>query len=80
MLEDDGVDAEDAVMRLGVLREEAAKLPLSTGSAEFNSWKPRVPSVLTWALAADLDVVSLKAARHEGEELFIRHGLTCGGG
>lgn len=42
--------AEDAVERLRALRDEAATLPPSTGSAEFNSWKPRLRSVLTRAL------------------------------
>jgi hypothetical protein len=40
----------DAVTRLRALRDEAATLPLSTSSAEFNSWKPRTRSALTRAL------------------------------
>jgi hypothetical protein len=42
--------AEDAIERLRALRDEAAMLPPSTSSAEFNSWKPRARSVLTRAL------------------------------
>ncbi|MGB8198254.1 MAG: hypothetical protein WCF33_00920 [Pseudonocardiaceae bacterium] len=41
---------EEAIERLRTLRDEAARLPHSTGSAEFNSWQPRVRSVLTRAL------------------------------
>lgn len=45
-----GVKPEDAAARLRALRDEAATLPPSTSSAEFNSWQPRVRSVLTRAL------------------------------
>jgi hypothetical protein len=38
---------DDAVTRLRALREEAATLPSSTSSAEFNSWQPRTRSALT---------------------------------
>ena len=41
---------EDAIKRLRALRDEAATLPPSTGSAEFNSWEPRTRSALTRAL------------------------------
>lgn len=41
---------EEVIERLRALREEAATLPLSTSSAEFNSWQPRVRSLLTRAL------------------------------
>ncbi|MGH3721311.1 MAG: TIGR02391 family protein [Pseudonocardiaceae bacterium] len=41
---------EEAIERLRTLRDEAARLPHSTGSAEFNSWQLRVRSVLTRAL------------------------------
>jgi hypothetical protein len=44
------VKPEEAIERLRVLRDEASRLPLSTSSAEFNSWQPRVRSVLTRAL------------------------------
>jgi uncharacterized protein Ymh len=44
------VKPEEAIERLRVLRDEAARLPLSASSAEFNSWQPRVRSVLTRAL------------------------------
>lgn len=40
----------DAIERLRSLRDEAASLPHSTSSTEFNSWHPRVRSVLTRAL------------------------------
>jgi hypothetical protein len=45
-----GVKPEEAIERLRTLLDEAARLPHSTGSAEFNSWQPRVRSVLTRAL------------------------------
>lgn len=41
---------EDAIQRLRALRDEAAQLPDSTSSTEFNSWRPRARSVLTRAL------------------------------
>ncbi len=41
---------EEVIECLRALREEAAALPLSTSSAEFNSWQPRVRSLLTRAL------------------------------
>ena len=44
------VKPEDAITRLRNLRDEAATLPLSTSSTEFNSWMPRARSVLTRAL------------------------------
>jgi len=44
------VNHDDAIKRLGALRDEAATLPPSTGSAEFNSWEPRTRSALTRAL------------------------------
>lgn len=47
------VKPEDAIARLRALRDEAATLPLSTSSAEFNSWMPRARSVLTRALGED---------------------------
>ena len=40
----------EAISRLKALRAEAATLPPSTSSAEFNSWKPRTRSALTRAL------------------------------
>lgn len=40
----------DAISRLKALRAEAATLPPSTSSAEFNSWEPRTRSALTRAL------------------------------
>lgn len=42
--------ADDAIERLRALREEASRLPPSTSSTEFNSWKPRTRSVLSRAL------------------------------
>ncbi len=45
-----GVKPEEAIDRMRALRAEAATLPHSTSSAEFNSWKPRVRSLLTRAL------------------------------
>jgi hypothetical protein len=44
------VNHEDAIKRLRALRDEAATLPPSTSSAEFNSWEPRTRSALTRAL------------------------------
>ena len=41
---------EDALKRLRALRDEAATLPPSTSSAEFNSWEPRTRSALIRAL------------------------------
>lgn len=41
---------EEATERLRALRDEAAQLPHSTSSTEFNSWQPQVRSVLTRAL------------------------------
>ena len=41
---------EDAIERLRALRAEAATLPASVGSADFNSWHPRARSVRTRAL------------------------------
>lgn len=41
---------EEAIDRIRALRDEAATLPHSTGSSEFNSWKPRVRSILRRAL------------------------------
>lgn len=40
----------EAISRLVALRDEAATLPPSTSSSEFNSWKPRTRSALTRAL------------------------------
>ncbi len=41
---------EDAAALLCALRDEAVTLPPSTSSAEFNSWKHRLRTVLTLAL------------------------------
>lgn len=41
---------DETISRLKALRQEAASLPLSTSSAEFNSWEPRTRSALTRAL------------------------------
>lgn len=49
-MQDSGVKPGEAIERLHALRDEAARLPHSTGSTEFNSWQPRVRSVLTRAL------------------------------
>ncbi len=45
-----GVKPEEAIDRMRALRAEAATLPHSTSSTEFNSWKPRVRSLLPRAL------------------------------
>ncbi len=42
-----GVKPEEAIDRTRALRAEAATLPHATSSTEFNSWKPRVRSLLT---------------------------------
>ena len=47
------VKPEEAADLLRSLRDEAATLPPSTSSAEFNSWQPRVRTVLTRALGED---------------------------
>lgn len=44
---------DEAIQRLRSLREEAATLPPSTSSAEFNSWNPRTRSVLARALGEE---------------------------
>jgi hypothetical protein len=44
------VKPEEAIDRMRTLRAEAATLPHSTSSTEFNSWKPRVRSLLTRTL------------------------------
>jgi hypothetical protein len=44
------VKPETAIHRLQALRDEVAQLPHSISSAEYNSWYPRVRSVLTRAL------------------------------
>jgi hypothetical protein len=44
------VNYAEAIIRLKSLRDEAATLPPSTSSSEFNSWEPRTRSALTRAL------------------------------
>jgi hypothetical protein len=44
------VKSQEVIDRLRALRDEAATLPSSVESAEFNSWKPRTRSALTRAL------------------------------
>jgi hypothetical protein len=44
------VQSDETIERLRALRDEAGSLPSSVSSAEFNSWQPRVRSVLTRAL------------------------------
>lgn len=41
---------DETIQRLRALRDEADSLPPSVSSAEFNSWQPRVRSILTRAL------------------------------
>lgn len=62
------VKPEEAAERIRALRDEAATLPHSTSSAEFNSWKPRTRSVLTRALGEN----------HHITERFIKTKWTPG--
>ena len=78
--------AEDAAKRLHALLNETAKLPPSTSSAEFNSWNPRVRSVLTRALGESHHItLRFTAIRWtpmvgESSEGFFRRAMTVAQG